>query len=86
MQARALAAAFAATLLLALPFATPAPALTAKEKMETCKFGAEDQQLTGKKASDFVKKCMANEPAAKSAAKKAAPAAKATPASAEKSK
>jgi hypothetical protein len=83
MQARVIAA-LAAALLLALPFATPAPALTAKEKMETCKFGADDQQLTGKKASDFVKKCMANEPAPKTAAKKAAPAAKAAPASDQK--
>jgi hypothetical protein len=83
MKARVIAV-LAAALLLAVPLASPAPALTAKEKMDTCKFGAEDQQLTGKKAQDFIKKCMANEPAAKSSAKKAAPAVKATPASDQK--
>jgi hypothetical protein len=82
MNARALAAAFTASLLLG----APAIALTAKEKMETCKFGAADQELTGKKAQDFIKKCMANEPAAKSAAKKSAPATTATPASADQKK
>lgn len=45
-------------------------AVTAKEKMETCKFGAADQKLTGKQEQDFIKKCMANEPAKKSTAKK----------------
>jgi hypothetical protein len=39
--------------------ATPASALTAKEKRETCKVGAQAQNLEGKKAADFVKKCMA---------------------------
>jgi hypothetical protein len=82
MTARALAAAVTASLL----FGAPAIALTAKEKMETCKFGADDQELTGKKAQDFIKKCMANEPAAKSAAKKSTPAAKATPASDDQKK
>ena len=73
MPVRSFAAALAATLLLA---GTPALALTAKEKMETCKFGADDQKLTGKAQQDFIKKCMANEPAAKAApAKKTAPAA-----------
>jgi len=73
MPVRAFAAALAATLILA---GTPALALTAKEKMETCKFGADDQKLTGKAQQDFIKKCMANEPAAKAApVKKAAPAA-----------
>jgi hypothetical protein len=56
-------------------FASPTLAITAKEKMDTCKFGAADQQLTGKKQQDFIKKCMANEPAAKTTAAK--PAAKA---------
>jgi hypothetical protein len=84
MNARAAVAAVTVTVTLLL--AAPAIALTAKEKMETCKFGAEDQELTGKKAQDFIKKCMANEPAAKSAAKKSAPATKATPASADQKK
>ena len=64
MSVRVFATAIAATLLLA---GTPALALTAKEKMETCKFGAADQKLTGKAQQDFIKKCMANEPAAKAA-------------------
>ena len=64
MPVRAFAAAIAATLLLA---GTPALALTAKEKMDTCKFGAADQKLSGKAQQDFIKKCMANEPAAKAA-------------------
>jgi hypothetical protein len=58
---------FAAALAAALLFAAPALAITAKEKMETCKFGAADQKLTGKKEQDFIKKCMADEPAAKAA-------------------
>jgi hypothetical protein len=35
-------------------------ALTAKAKMEICKFGADDQQLKGKARDSFIKKCMAN--------------------------
>ena len=41
----------------------PALAVTAKEKRETCRFGATDQQLTGKKQKAFIARCMANEPA-----------------------
>ena len=56
---------------------TPASAVTKQEKMETCKIGAESDQLTGKKRDDFIKRCMANanyEPAArKNAIKKTAP-------------
>jgi hypothetical protein len=61
--------AFAAALVAAMVFATPAFAITAKEKMDTCKFGAADQKLTGKKEQDFVKKCMASERAPAPAAK-----------------
>ena len=55
--------------------ATPASALTAKQKMETCKFGAEDQKLTGAKRDAFIKRCMSNKndkrgPAPKSAGAK----------------
>lgn len=39
----------------------PAHALTAKQKMETCKFGADDQKLKGGPRTAFIKKCMANE-------------------------
>jgi hypothetical protein len=48
--------------LLALPLllltASPASALTAKQKMETCKFGADNEKLTGKKRTAFIHKCM----------------------------
>jgi hypothetical protein len=57
--------------------ATPAAAVTSQEKMETCKVGAESQQLQGAKRDAFIKKCMAGgnyEPAArKNAAKQATP-------------
>jgi len=43
----------------------PASALTAKQKMETCKFGADDQKLEGAKRKAFIAKCMANERPAK---------------------
>ena len=62
--------------LFALPLvllATPASAITSDEKMETCKVGAQSQNLDGAKATAFVKKCMAKgnyEPAARRDAKK----------------
>ena len=53
--------------------ATPSLAVTSQEKMETCKVGAESQQLQGAKRSAFIKKCMAGgnyePPARKNAAK-----------------
>jgi psiF repeat len=39
---------------------TPSFAVTAKEKMATCKFGADDQKLTGAARNKFIKKCMLN--------------------------
>ena len=39
--------------------ATPASAITAKQKMDTCKVGADDQKLTGKPRDAFIKHCMA---------------------------
>ena len=63
--------------LLALPLlAAPAAAATKAQKMETCKFGADNEKLTGKKRSDFIKKCMANrnyEPVARTDAMKKMP-------------
>ena len=47
-------------LLPVLLLASPASALTAAQKMETCKFGADDQKLTGVKRTAFINKCMAN--------------------------
>ena len=61
--------------LLALPLlllATPASALTAKQKMETCKFGATAEKLTGAKRTAFIKKCMAKGPDTHMAKKPAA--------------
>lgn len=40
--------------------AVPAAAVTSTEKMETCKFGADDQKLTGAKRKAFIDRCMAN--------------------------
>ena len=40
--------------------ATPASALTKAQKMETCKFGADDQKMTGAKRNAFIAKCMSN--------------------------
>ena len=72
----------AISLLPLLLLASPASAATTKQKMETCKFGADDQKLEGAKRKAFMAKCMANRndkrgPAMKPTAKK--PAAK-TPA------
>ena len=56
--------------------AAPAAAVTSQEKMETCKVGAESQQLEGTKRDAFIKKCMAKgnyEPAARKNAKQTAP-------------
>jgi hypothetical protein len=42
---------------------TPASAITSQQKMETCKFGADDQKLEGAERKAFLSKCMANEKA-----------------------
>ena len=49
-----------ASLLPVVLAAQPATAATQKEKMETCKFGADNDNLTGAKRTAFIKKCMAN--------------------------
>jgi hypothetical protein len=49
----------AAVLLVALP-SSPSFAVSAKEKMATCKFGADDQKLAGKARTAFMAKCMSN--------------------------
>jgi hypothetical protein len=70
---------------LALLLAGPASAVTSKQKMETCKFGATNQKLTGAKRTAFIHKCMAKgdyEPPGRTVAKPAAkkkPAAMAMP-------
>jgi hypothetical protein len=50
----------AAGLAATLAYAEPALAVTAKQKMETCKFGADDQKLTGAARKKFMANCMAN--------------------------
>jgi hypothetical protein len=45
--------------LMLLPSA-PALAVTPKQKMETCKFGADHPMLSGKVRADFIKKCMSD--------------------------
>jgi hypothetical protein len=41
--------------------AAPAFAITAKQKMATCKFGADNEKLAGPKRAEFLKRCMSNE-------------------------
>src|ERR1017187_6526720 len=58
-----------------LLLASPASAATKEQKMETCKFGADDQKLAGAKRKAFITNCMANRndkrgPSMKTAAKK----------------
>jgi len=64
---------------------TPAVAATQAQKMDTCKFGAENDNLDGAKRDAFIKKCMANanyEPAARKEALKKKPVAAKKPAAA----
>jgi hypothetical protein len=63
---------FMSGLFAAMLLNAPAFAITPKEKMKTCEFGAEDQKLTGAARKSFIAKCMANEdkPAGKTASKK----------------
>jgi hypothetical protein len=46
--------------LLAAAGSTPALAVTTNQKLATCKFGADDQKLTGAARAAFMKKCMSN--------------------------
>lgn len=61
-------------LITALLLTAPAYAISSKDKMETCKFGADDQKLSGKEHKAFMQKCMAkgDAPAAKHKKKKSA--------------
>ncbi len=52
--------AMAAGLAVTLVGGTPASAATPKQKMETCKFGADDQKLEGAARKKFMANCMAN--------------------------
>jgi psiF repeat len=51
---------FLAAALIALVPTDPCFAISAEEKMATCKFGADEQKLQGAARSAFMKKCMAN--------------------------
>ena len=50
----------AAAALAAFLLGAPAFAATSQQKMETCKFGADDQKLQGAARKSFMTKCMAN--------------------------
>jgi hypothetical protein len=46
--------------LLTVMFNAPSFAVTPKEKLATCQFGADDQKLAGAQRTKFIKDCMAN--------------------------
>jgi len=52
--------AFIAAVLIAMLPSAPSFAVSQKDKMATCKFGADDQKLLGAARASFLKKCMAN--------------------------
>ena len=54
-------------------FVAPAFAATSSEKMETCKFGADDQKLAGAARKSFMAKCMSNKDAPRGKPMKPAP-------------
>lgn len=54
-------------------FVAPAFAATSNEKMETCKFGADDQKLAGAARKNFMAKCMSNKDAPRGKPVKPAP-------------
>ena len=59
-RCRFIAAVLIATLPMAALPGAPSLAVTAKDKMATCKFGADDQKLEGAARKTFMKNCMAN--------------------------
>ena len=52
--------AFLVAILIAMLPCAPSFAVSAKDKMATCKFGADDQKLQGAARNTFMKKCMSN--------------------------
>jgi hypothetical protein len=56
--------AFISAVMIAIPTvmltSVPSFAVSAKDKMATCKFGADDQKLAGAARNTFMKKCMSN--------------------------
>jgi len=71
-------AAIAVMLTVLLPSA-PSMAVTTKQKKETCKFGADDQKLTGPARKAFMAKCMSNKDEPRGAPAGAAPPAGSPP-------
>jgi hypothetical protein len=53
--------------------AAPGFAATAKDKMATCKFGADDRKLQGAARTAFMKKCMSDKDDPRGPALPAAP-------------
>lgn len=60
MMSKPIVVAAVAALMALAPHAPPAAAATAKQKQETCKFGADHQKLTGAKRQAFMTKCMSS--------------------------
>jgi psiF repeat len=52
--------AFIAAVMIAMLPSAPSYAVSQKDKMATCKFGADDQKLQGAARNTFMKKCMSN--------------------------
>jgi hypothetical protein len=52
--------AFIAAVLIAMLPSASSFAVSPKDKMATCKFGADDQKLQGVARNNFMKKCMSN--------------------------
>jgi hypothetical protein len=60
MQRYILVAGIVSGLAFAVATTAPALALTAKQKRDTCVFGADHPKLAGKERDRFIKNCMAN--------------------------
>jgi hypothetical protein len=60
MQRYALMASVCFVLPVVLSLSAPALAVTPKQKMDTCKFGADHPMLSGKARADFMNKCMSD--------------------------
>ena len=52
--------AIAAATFAAMIVSTPALAVSSKDKMATCRFGADSQHKQGAERAKFIKNCMAN--------------------------
>ena len=66
-------ATIAVLLIMSLPGA-PALAMTKNAKMETCKFGADEQKLQGAERKKFIDRCMSDKDDPRGPAAASAPA------------